>query len=147
MAILYSTAIHAQTERNALVFEMKDGASETYFFTEEPKLRFTATDIVVQTRMYETSHPQNAVRRYVFTYKDPASIGNLRMEGFHRRGDVVSIGNLDADDKVTVYSADRKPMLSVSADSRGTATLTLATLPAGVYLVKYSDTTVKVLKP
>lgn len=146
MGLFYSYAVNAQTERNALVFEMKDGASVTYFFTELPKLSFTAEDIVVTTRMYETSHPQKAVLRYVFTYKDPSSIVRPQLEGFRRQGDIISIGNLNADDMVTVYSADGKLLLSVSANAHGSATVSLTLLPAGVYLIKYSDTTVKVLK-
>lgn len=47
---------------------------------------------------------------------------------------------------VMVYSADGKLLLFVSVNAHGTATFSLASLLAGVYLVKYSDTTVKIMK-
>jgi len=35
--------------------------------------------------------------RHVFAYKDPSAIIHPQLEGFREQGDVISIGNLDAE--------------------------------------------------
>lgn len=144
-----SMAIYGQDVPNALVFEMKDGSSVTFFYEDQPMLKFTDTGIVVKTDMHETTYPQGAVQRYVFAYRNNSSTDSPRVDDgqVELMGENLTVGRLNPGTRVSLFSVDGKVLAADSADANGNCTISLSSFSAGVYLLNYFDVSVKIVKP
>ena len=148
LILCYSAAVNAQNAPNAIAFEMKDGSSVAFFYNEQPTLRFTATEIVVKTNEHETSYPQSAVQRYVFAYRSTSSIDTPSANGVQVKftTDNILVDNLKPGTEVTLISIDGKVLAVDAADANGNCAIDLSSFPAGIYLLSYSNVSVKIAK-
>lgn len=143
----FTLAVKAQNEPNSLLFEMKDGSSVAFLYVEQPILMFTDNDIVVKTNLHEVSYPQDAVLRYVFAYTETGLMSGPEKNDVRISGDNLFICDVKPGTLVKLIAIDGKVLMSDSADAYGKCTISLSSFPAGVYLLTYSEVSVKFVKP
>lgn len=149
LALCIFPAIIAQTTSKAVVLEMKDGSNVAFLYEELPLMKFTGSDIVIKTISHESSYPQNAVQRYRFSEINAGvndvvkgSDGQVTLA----ENDILVRG-LEPDTKVTLFAIDGKVLSSGKADNSGKCAINLSSFPAGVFLLNYSNHSVKIVKP
>lgn len=130
-----------------LVIWQKDGTKVSYDLDERPKTTFTAEDLVITTAKATISYPLAKIQRY--TYEGGAlSVKDVKTDGISisHEGDNVIVKGLTNGKSVTVYSIDGKQLKAKRSDGSDSLTLSLANLPAGVYMIKADEITYKFLK-
>lgn len=143
LTMFFSDNICAQR----LVIWQKDGTKVSYDLDERPKTTFTTEDLVITTATATISYPLAKIQRY--TYEGGAlsvqdiKAGDIRIS---HEGDNVIIKGLTNGKSVTVYSIDGKQLIAKRSDSSDSLTLSLANIPAGVYMIKVDEITYKFLK-
>ena len=130
-----------------LVIWQKNGTKVSYNLDEQPKTTFTAEDLVITTATATISYPLAKIQRY--TYEVGAlSVKDVKADGISisHKGDNVIVKGLTNGKSVTVYSIDGKQLMTKRSDSSDSLPLSLANLPAGVYMIKADEITYKFLK-
>lgn len=130
-----------------LVIWQKNGTKVSYDLDERPKTTFTAEDLVITTATATLSYPLAKIQRY--TYEGGAlSVKDVKTDGISisHEGDNVIVKGLTNGKYVTVYSIDGKQLKAKRSDGSDSLTLSLANLPAGVYMIKADEITYKFLK-
>lgn len=130
-----------------LVIWQKDGTKVSYDLDERPKTTFTSEDLVITTATATISYPLAKIQRY--TYEGGGlSVQEVKVDGIiiSHEGDIVIVKGLTNGKSVTVYSIDGKQLKAKRSDGSDSLTLSLANLPAGVYMIKADEITYKFLK-
>lgn len=130
-----------------LVIWQKNGTKVSYNLDERPKTTFTAEDLVITTATATISYPLVKIQRY--TYEGGTlSVQYVKADGISisHEGDNVIVKGLTNGKSVTVYSIDGKQLKTKCSDGSDSLTLSLANLPAGVYMIKADEITYKFLK-
>ena len=143
MSMFCSGTLHAQR----LVIWQKDGSKVSYNLDEQPKTTFTTEDLVITTTTTTINYPLAKIQRY--TYEGGSlSVRDIKADGISisHEGDIVIVKGLANGKSVTVYSIDGKQLLTKRSDGSDRLTLSLAKLPAGVYMIKADEITYKFLK-
>ena len=143
LTLFFSENICAQR----LVIWQKNGTKVSYDLDERPKTTFTAEDLVITTATATLSYPLAKIQRY--TYEGGAlSVKDVKTDGISisHEGDNVIVKGLTNGKYVTVYSIDGKQLKAKRSDGSDSLTLSLANLPAGVYMIKADEITYKFLK-
>jgi len=142
-SLFFSETVCAQR----LVIWQKDGIKVSYNLDERPKTTFTTEDLVITTASATISYPLAKIQRY--TYEGGAlSVQDIKADGISisHEGDNVIVNGLANGKSVTVYSIDGKQLRAKRSDGSDSLTLSLANLPAGVYMIKADEITYKFLK-
>lgn len=133
LAILGSSTAKSQT----LVIWQKDGSKVYYSLDEQPKTTFTTEDLVITTSTKTINYPLSQIQRY--TYEGGSlGINDIKTQGVaisHHGEDIIMIG-LPIGKSISIYSIDGKQLLSRLSDGSNRQTLSLSTLPTGVYIIK-----------
>ena len=143
LTMFYSGTLSAQR----LVIWQKDGTKVCYNLDEQPKTTFTTEDLVITTATATISYPLVKIQRY--TYEGGAlSVQDVKVDGINilHEGDNVIVKCLANGKSVTVYGIDGKQLVTKHSDGSDSLTLSLANLPAGVYMIKADEITYKFLK-
>lgn len=143
LAVFYCSKLSAQR----LVIWQKDGTKVSYDLDEQPKTTFTTEDLVITTTATIINFPLSNIQRY--TYEGGAlSVKDIKADGISisHVGDNVIVKGLTNGKSVTVYTIDGKQLMTKRSDGSNILTLSLANLPAGVYMIKADEITYKFLK-
>ena len=134
------------TMAQRLVIWQKDGSKVSYNLDERPKTTFTTEDLVITTATTTINYPLAKIQRY--TYEGGSlSVRDIKADGISisHEGDNIIVKGLTMG-TVTVYSVDGKQLIAKRSDGSDSLTLSLAKLPAGVYIIKADEITYKFLK-
>lgn len=145
-AFFVSTTTYAQTQR--LVVWHKDGQKTYYDLAENPKTTFSESDIVITTSSITISYPLDQVLRYTYDLQT-SGIENVNLTKPVRvlqNGNEIVFENLKTNANIQVFSTEGKLLATQVADGRRTITVSLASYPAGVYIVKANGATYKMMK-
>lgn len=143
LTLFFSENVCAQR----LVIWQKDGTKVSYDLDEQPKTTFTAEDLVITTATATISYPLTKIQRY--TYEGGAlGVQDIKADGISisHVGDNVIVKGLKNGKFVTIYSIDGTQQLAKRSDGSARMTLSLSSLPAGVYVIKADEITYKFLK-
>lgn len=150
--LLFSVAIYAG-ERSVLSILMKDGSEVCFYLSEQPMVRFVGDDVNINSITEEFSIARKQVERFAFLDAMPTGIENVEVpsdmggrEEVTIENGSVSVDGLTAGTDMRIYTIKGQLVASTLTDSEGNATLSLASLPAGIYLINYDDTTIKFIK-
>ena len=136
---------HAEDLKQALMLELTDGSRVAYYLETRPKVSFSGTDLVLSASDVEVSYPFDKVRKYTFEMADPSSVSSPSGDGSSVQVLAESV-RFSAGSEVTVYTADGRKVSSLRADADGSCRVSLATMPAGVYVISYGKCNLKMMK-
>ena len=134
------------SSEQTLVVWLKDGTQVRYLLSDEPKTTFDNGALFLNTSKVSISYPIENVLRY--TYEgDMPSVGIDQLKPgevrVYQSEDAVTFKGLKDGTPISVYSLDGK-LLSTHTARQGAATdIPLTALPAGTYILKVKDQTIK----
>jgi len=137
------TAVSTYANDTRLVITQKDGSETVFLLSSHPVITFSGKDMVITSNNTTITIPMASVVNYA-TNEDPASISPLSADlPEYRNGSIVFSG-LVRGAEVRVYRVDGSLVSSQQADSSGHATVSIATLPKGVYIVRTPNSSMKI---
>ncbi len=147
MLVFSTPRTSAQTNR-MLVLELFAGTTNSFLLAEEPVITFSDGYIDVSSESTSVYYKLSEVANYHF---EDASTGIKAVEADEIRvvsinADKVSIEGLDGNGVVRVFDTTGMQM-PVAATHNGTYTeVSIGTLPAGVYIIKAGNQSLKIRK-
>lgn len=138
--------------KDVLSVLMKDGTSVYFLLAEKPYITFQNDEMKIVSDTDEALVKRTLVERFEFVNEIPTGIEDVEEQDEQLRanlkldGDAVYITGLASGSKVVLYAMDGRVVNSSVAAADGCVTLSLNTLPSGIYIVKYNDTAIKFIK-
>ena len=138
--------------KDVLSVLMKDGISVYFLLAEKPYITFQNDEMKIVSDTDEALVKRTLVERFEFVNEIPTGIEDVEEQdeqlraNFKLDGDAVYITGLAPGSKVVLYAMDGRVVNSSVAAADGCVTLSLNTLPSGIYIVKYNDTAIKFIK-
>ncbi|MBR1668972.1 MAG: T9SS type A sorting domain-containing protein [Bacteroidaceae bacterium] len=134
-----------------LVISKNDGTEVSFLLSEEPKIKFQENNYSIM----EVSTPNHKMKLSTFDLNnmkvitvDLTNIVNITDEkvSFVWKGDALMVNVSTGTSIIAVYDMAGKEVLSKTL-AVGKHALSLSDLPKGVYIVKISGKTIKILNP
>lgn len=149
MLISFSAISFAQN-KEVLSILMKDGSQVCFLLAEKPLITFAGDDVKVVSDTDEATIKRTLVDRFEFVAEMPTYVEDVEekiaREQFELTRNVVHINGLNPGCKVQLFSINGQMVLSVVANENGSVTISIDSLPSGIYLVNYNEITVKFIK-
>ena len=139
----------AQDATQRLVVWQKSGEKVYFDLTEEPETTFEGTQLVIKTNTTTVFYQLENVLRYTYEGTMTAIDGPKLKPGevrFKQGSDQMAFDGLPDGTTLEVYSLDGKKLFTRQALGGQRTVLSLASHPAGTYIVKVGDATYKFLK-
>ena len=138
----------AVSQNNAtLVLHHADGTTTDVALYLKPRVVFDGDLVRITSTVLDMEYPKSNILRFSYTGKG-SSISNPQSEAsFTRDGDRLIFHGIGSTDKVAVYNSDgiRVPV-QLSATSDG-VTLSISSIPKGVYVLSVNGKTSKFVRP
>lgn len=132
LALICGTALQMQAEvATTMVLTFTDETTASFNLADQPVVTFDATDMIITAKEIESRYPRTEVKDFHFLLSD--------VEGICPR--TISIEATSA----TIYNMAGQPVGRTEAKA-GMATVGLDQLPAGTYLLRSGNKTIKVTK-
>ena len=147
--IFVSMMTFAQDATQRLVVWQKSGEKVYFDLNEEPETTFEGTQLVIKTNTTTVYYQLENVLRYTYEGTMTAIDGPKLKPGevrFMQGSDQMAFDGLPDGTTLEVYSLDGKKLFTKQALSGQRTVLSLASQPAGTYIVKVGDATYKFLK-
>lgn len=139
----------AQADTQRLVLWQKSGDKVYFDLTEEPETTFENGQLVIKTSKTTAYYLLENVLRYTFEGAMTAIDGPKLKPGevrFQQGSDQMAFDGLPDGTTLEVYSLDGKKLFTKQALGGQHTVLSLASHPAGTYIVKVGDATYKFMK-
>lgn len=120
----------------ALQIEFNDGNKAVYALAKQPAVTFNGPDFTIKSVDAETSYPRADVKNFTFVDEGEAGIGTVGTTTYTYIDNVFGCEG----HQIEVYD------LSGSRVAAGADSLSLYPLPAGVYVVRANNHSIKVVK-
>lgn len=138
----------ADEAKQVLMLELRDGSRVAYYLESHPKVTFSGSDLCLSTFDVEVSYPFDEVRKYTFEMANPTAVsapsGGSSAVQVHSDG--VRFSGLSSGAEVSVYAANGRRVLVRRAGSDGSCSVSLEAMPAGVYVIQYGKSNLKMMK-
>ena len=147
--IFVSMMTFAQDATQRLVVWQKSGEKVYFDLNEEPETTFEGTQLVIKTNTTTVYYQLENVLRYTYEGTMTAIDGPKLKPGevrFMQGSDQMAFDGLPDGTTLEVYSLDGKKLFTKQALGGQRTVLSLASQPAGTYIVKVGDATYKFLK-
>ena len=147
--IFVSMMTFAQDATQRLVVWQKSGEKVYFDLNEEPETTFEGTQLVIKTNTTTVYYQLENVLRYTYEGTMTAIDGPKLKPGevrFMQGSDQMAFDGLPDGTTLEVYSLDGKKLFTKQALGGQRTVLSLASHPAGTYIVKVGDATYKFLK-
>jgi len=135
-----------------LLLLKKDGSLTEYMVDKRPKMTIKGLYLHVESEGEELLFNYSEVSSIKFekmpepTSIDMLTIDNLSSNNLKWNGAILVLSHLPAGLPVQVFSIDGKQIASLETDANGTCRFNTFGLATGVYILKYNNTTCKILK-
>ena len=138
----------AEDIKTHLAVWAKNGTKVAYALTEEPKVTFTETDMVITAKSVEVNYSLENMARFTYESNDESTSINLNTdkECFKLNGETLLFPSLSAKSTIYIYSADGKLVFKKTIQTAGEYSFPLSSLSAGTYLVTVNGITYKIVK-
>ena len=148
LLLLSSIMAMADEPKSRLVVWAKDGTKTYFDLAESPKTTFRDNNLVITSESMTISYPLEQVLRYTYDLASTGieGIGLEKTVLISQRGDALTLENLKPGTAVTLYTVDGKLVMAHAAGESRSVTISLSDRPSGVYIVKASNVTYKMLK-
>ena len=153
LALFLLSASTYASEKKVLSIFMTDGTSVSFYLSEQPTVKFVGNDVKVVSATEEAIVARTQVERFAFLDKMPTAIEDIEVDDDKSMHDnleiskeAVSISGLTGNGLVRLFTLKGKQLLTTTPDGEGNANISLESLPAGIYLINYNNTTIKFIK-
>ena len=143
MLLLFVVA--TASAQSALVVELRDGSNTTFLLAENPRVTFAGEQLSIVSSSATMEFNRSDVKNWHFV-DTPSSVENITAESKAKlEGNALLISGITDDTAIVLYSVDGVAVKH-SAVTGGTCTISLDDIQAGIYIVKFNNTTFKFLK-
>ena len=143
MLLLFVVA--TASAQSALVVELRDGSNATFLLAESPRVTFAGEQLSIVSSSATMEFNCRNVKNWHFV-DTPSSVENIAAEAKVKlEGGALLISGITDDTAIALYSVDGVAVKH-SAVIGGTCTISLDDIQAGIYIVKFNNTTFKFLK-
>ncbi len=138
-----------EDEALALVLTLKNGETVAWFLEKQPEVSFTADELQMTVDGTTIAHPLEDVDKYTFSVLSVTGINSAEAD---KQGAVsltqneVRLAGMQPGTTVSVHAADGRTLQTATIAADGSATVSLAGLTAGTYIINYGVSTAKILK-
>lgn len=142
--LLFSIGVNAD-EQSTLIVQLHDGSSASFVLGEHPKITFSGEVMNIVSETTSMEFKRSDVQKYHFS-NVPTSIEEVgEIPQAVLSGNTLVVSGVVAATPVLIYNASGIEVLSATAFN-GRCIVSLDTLPFGLYIVTYNNTTFKFLK-
>lgn len=146
LLLLCSFLMRINAKETQLIVWAKNGEKVAFLLSENPKIKFSETDIIITSKdMIVTYSLENMLR---FTYENEinTSVINVNDNLLKFDGEVLLFPNLKVNSNIAVYTLVGKVVFSKTTDVNGDFLFPVSYLEAGVYIVNVNGIIYKILK-
>ena len=144
--LLLVTVKLSAIEYTRLIVDMRDGSSAMVQLIEKPTITFDGEMMKIVSAKTTLEFSRRDVKKYRFYRHEVSSVEELSLSPQATIEDNTIIVSGIADGvPITVYTASGTVVCCAVADGCS-CTVSLESLPCGLYIVTYNDTTIKFLK-
>ena len=145
----FSALTFAQ-KKDVLGIFMKDGTTVYFLLAEKPLITFENSDVKVVSSTDEAVLVRSQVDRFEFVADVPTDVEDVQeeveREKFELTRNAIHLSGLTPGCKVQLFSIGGQSILATAANENGAVTISIDSLPAGIYLVNYNEITIKFIK-
>lgn len=148
MHALAGATVAYSNELAQLVIHAVDGTQVSYILSQQPRISFTSTDIIVTSNDVEISYERLKIAKFTYEILDfQEGITNLLsgQKSFEIVDNTIIFSHLQANSVVNIYSIDGSLILHNEISSSGEYMFPLKNISEGVYLVNVNSLTYKFL--
>lgn len=138
----------AQESQTQLVVCAKDGTKVAYILSDEPKITFTESDLVITVNGVEVNYSLEKMARFTYESSDNTVITNLETDEalFKLEGELLLFLALESNSTIAIYTLNGALVMKKTIQQSGEYAFPLSSLDAGVYVVNVNDLTYKIVK-
>lgn len=136
-------------EGQGILLTTQGGETIGVRFASQPKLKVTATELVLESAVLNASYPLSGLRLTLGHVKEiETAVEDLKAADvrFNLSAQQVQVEGLQAGTLVQVFSINGTKVASTQADAQGRATLDLGAQRQGIYVINAGKTTLKITK-
>ena len=148
LGLLTAPAAKAQSE---LVVQLADGSTTVYALSQQPVVAFEGDNLVITAGDGNATFARAEVTQFYFQAAG-TGIGKATSKGQERlvrfaAPDLIALSGISEDDALRVVTVDGRMAAANIDRAAGTANISLAGLPTGIYIVQINQTNaIKILK-
>lgn len=137
--------------QNELVVQCSDGSTTVYALSQQPVVAFESANLVITAGEAEATFARAEVEQFFFRPVG-TGIGKLSSGAPERRvrfaaPDLIAVSGIAEGDALRLVTVDGRMAAANIDRAAGTANISLAGLPTGIYIVQINQTnTIKILK-
>lgn len=145
--LLFMAISLAAVAQNSLVIYLTNGTTAVFPFAERPKITFAGETFKVASEQATIELPRTDVKTFKFEDSDATGIESTTCESatISTDGDNITINGIADGSAVKIIGINGQIFLTAIA-SNGSCSLSMESLPCGLYIISYSNTTIKYLK-
>ena len=148
--LLTHSCLFAMADENPTHFVVwsKDGNPVAYNLSENPKVTFTETDLIISAKGIEVTYAIDKMARFTYEDDEETPIKDLQNDEmiFKLKGEYLLFPALKANSSVSIYSAGGKLIFKKIVQTSGEYSFPISSLSAGTYLVTANGVTYKIIK-
>lgn len=144
VALAAAFSLNASAENEGVILNQQDGTTVGFAFEQEPKLSFTATDVVIKAGETQVSYAMAGLK---ITFGETANaVESIEAADvkFNLSKDGIEAAGLKSGEVVSVYAVSGAVVATVQAGNDGKVAVSLP--ESGVYVVKAGKVSYKITK-
>ena len=142
LIILGSMKVHAQT----LVLWHSDGTTTDVELFTQPNVRFVKDKVLVTSSVVNLEYDEKDVIRFTYKGKSTGITSPLPDSDYSQENGQIVFHNVKATDKIALYKANGIRVPVRLTHQGNSATLSLSSIPSGIYLINVNGRTSKFTK-
>lgn len=148
LSLLLTFSANATEPVKNLAVWTKDGTKVVYSLSENPKITFTETDLLITTNGVEINYALKNMARFVYEKSDATGITDLSTNepSFKFNGEYLLFPALKANSTVSIHNLNGTLAFKKKVTTAGEYAVSLSNLGRGIYIVNVNGLTYKITK-
>ena len=138
----------AKADDRLLHIEQANGQLLSIDLNDRPRTTYSDGNLIITSDKATVTLPLESVKRYYYETVSKTAIGSVKAmkATLSKDGEAIALNNLKPGTGIVVYNVAGQAVRRINAGSRSNLVVSVADMPAGVYLIKVNDTTYKITK-
>ncbi len=146
LIILFVFAHSVMADDMLLQIWQSDGNVVNIDLSEEPVTRYADGNLIITTTKTTISYPLEKVAKYTYISADGIESVNGMRSKFSQDGETLIFSGLAQGTEISVYTSSGQMIRKTKAGLQAKTTVSVSSLPPGVYMVKVNSITYKITK-
>ncbi len=146
LIILFVFAHSVMADDMLLQIWQSDGNVVNIDLSEEPVTRYADGNLIITTTKTTISYPLEKVAKYTYISADGIESVNGMRSKFSQDGETLIFSGLAQGTEISVYASSGQMIRKTKAGPQAKTTVSVSSLPPGVYMVKVNSITYKITK-